>query len=78
MAGCNNTKNSEKESESATSTQIGTSTQTLTIAANSTTTLIKDGETESGSTEFYKRIVWEETGRLVIGDGNGLGIVEGE
>jgi hypothetical protein len=52
--------------------------ETLTVEANSTTTVIEGGEMESRSIEFYERIVWEETGRLVIGDGTGLGVTEAE
>jgi len=69
LAGCNNTESNDPDTESAAPTQTRTPTETLTVAANSTTTV---------SSKFYERVVWEETGRLVIEDGAGLGITEEE
>jgi len=54
-----------------------TSTPMPTPTATATTTppdrlIIEDGEAESVPAEFYERVVWEDTGRLVIEDGAGL------
>lgn len=40
--------------------------------------VIEDGETETSSAGVYERIVWEETGRLVIEDGAGIELKEAE